>query len=155
MLLRAPCKAIVRKPHLLSSSVLLVLCAVCVIIVGGCLSQGGACAQLLPSLEPSQAVPGETFRIHGGDGGFGAPCNDSPLANEIGSPERNIRIELRQGDSVWYLDTVNALPDYTLDAGLAVPTAAKPGPATVLIHTEESVEPLELQFRVLGQETTS
>lgn len=152
--MKAPFKITGRKPRLLSSSFLLILCNISVITVSGCFSQG-ACVQELPGLEPSQAAPGETFRIYGGNGGFGAPCNDSPQANESGSPERNIRIELRQGDSVWHLDTVNALPDHTLDAQLVVPTVAKPGPATVAIRSEGSPQPLELPFRVLGQETTS
>ena len=147
-------KATGRDPRPFFSNISLIVCAISVIFVSSCSSQG-ACAQLLPSLEPSQAAPGETFRIHGGDGGFGSACNDSPQANEVGSPERNIRIELQQGDNVWHLNTVDALPDYTLDAWLVVPTVAEPGPATVLIHTEDSVEPLELQFQVLGQETTS
>ena len=143
-----------RNPRSFFPGISLIVCAVSVILVSGCSSQG-ACAQLLPSLEPSQAAPGETFRIHGGDGGFGAACNDSPQANEVGIPEQNIRVELRQGDNIWHLDMVDALPDYTLNAELVVPIVAEPGPATVLIHTEDSFEPLELPFQVLDQEMTS
>ena len=141
------------KPSLLYSSVFLTLFAFSAVTLSSCMSQGG-CARELPRLEPSQAAPGETFRMYGGSGGFGAPCNDNPEANESGSPERNIRIELQQGDKVWLLDTVDALPDYTLDAEFTVPPAAKPGPATLLIHSESAPQPIEVPFQISSQETT-
>lgn len=115
-------------------------------VAGGC--GQGACAQVIPSPEPSQAGPGETFRLHAE--GFGGSCYGEPTG-------RNVRVELRQGSNLWMLDTVNAgpSPDHDLDAELAVPDIAEPGAATLVVHLgSSSPEPLEIPFRVLGEGST-
>lgn len=130
------------------------LCVFAAAGAGGCAGQG-ACAQALPTVEPSRAAPGETFRLHGGFGGFGAPCNDTPGANEAGPPERDMRVELRQGGRAWHLGEIDARPDHSLDAKLAVPAAAEPGRARVVIHSRHSSTPIEMPLRVLGRGASS
>lgn len=143
----------IRGFRLSSLGVLLLLCIVGATVAGGC----GACAQQLPGLEPLRAAPGETVRLSGGSGGFGAPCNDTPGAGifESASPEEDIRIELRQGGRIWHLDTIDAREDYTLDSEFEIPTDAEPGSETILINSQHAPEPLRLSFRVIGREVTS
>ena len=101
-----------------------------------------------PDAEPSQAAPGGTFRLHGE--GFRDGCNDTgpPFLPE--PPQRNIRVEMRQGEDTWRLTTVDADPDYNVGAELEVPAEAEPGRAVVVIRAGDE-EPTQIPFRVLSR----
>jgi len=78
--------------------------------------------------EPARVVAlGETFRLHGE--GFSADCVDNPSARE--GPDRDVRVELRQGTKTWDLGTVSAEPDDSFEAEFGVPGDAEPGRAVV------------------------
>ena len=135
------------KPSLVIAMVL--LCSV----ASGCFPIGGsedACVAARPDAEPSQAAPGESFRLHGE--GFRDGCNDTgpPFLPE--PPQRDIRIEMRQGERTWRLAVVDADPDYTLGTELEVPADAGPGQAVVVIRAGDE-EPTQVPFRVLGGES--
>lgn len=120
----------------------------------GCGLLGGssaACGQSPPSVEPSRAAPGESFRLHGG--GFREGCDDTGLPFPKEPPRRDIRVELRQEGRSWTLASGLAAgghPDYVLDTELKVPADAKPGRAVIIIPDPDSAEPLEVPFGVLG-----
>lgn len=127
---------------------------VCSVPLSGCGVLGGssaACGQSPPSVKPSRAVPGDNFHLHGG--GFHEGCNDTGLPFLREHPQRDIRVEMRQGERSWTLTSglvAGGSPDYDLDVELKVPVDAKPGGAVVSIPDLNSAEPLEVLFRVLG-----
>ena len=134
-------------------------CLLCsTLFLSGCLGSSGACAQVVPTLEPSRAAPGETFVLSGG--GFGGSCNDSNMPEWPDPPQQNILIEMRQGGKAWELATVDAggRPDYAIEATLEVPKDAEPGGALVVTNAAEEAGdgdafvPLEAPFEVLGGE---
>ena len=108
------------------------------------------CGQDLPSVEPSRAVPGGTFRLRGG--GFREGCNDSNLPFQKDSARQDIRVEMHQGGKSWTLASGLAAggpPDYALDVKLKVPADAKLGRAVVAIPDPNSAGPMKIPFRVL------
>ena len=111
-----------------------------------------ACGRIVPSLEPSQARPGETFRFRGG--GFGGGCDDSNQPFRPEPPQRDVRIEMRQGGKKWVLATADAggPPGYRIEATLGVPEGAEPGGALVVTDAGEGdpFGPMEVPFEVLG-----
>lgn len=128
--------------------------SVCLVSVAGC-SGGGilnsseaACAQTLPNLEPEQAAPGESFRLYGDN--FFAGCNDVVVNGEeppSEPPSQNVRITFKQQGQSWRLATVDAEPDYSLEANPTVPEDAVPGEALVVVK-EPSELPVEVPFQV-------
>lgn len=109
-----------------------------------------ACAQARPVVEPSQAVPGETFRLYGE--GFRNGCNDTPspgVEPPPEPPERKIRIEMRQGAKTWDLGRADADEAYVLDVYLEVPPDAEPGQAVVVVRTGGG-PPIETPLLVLA-----
>lgn len=125
---------------------LLLLCSV---LLAGCAPPGSAgCARTSPEVEPSRARPGETFVLRGG--GFGGGCDDSNLTFRPDPPQKNVRIEMRQGGKTWPLATADAggPPDYAIKKTLRVPEDAAPGKAVVV--TRDDYGPMEMPFRVMG-----
>ncbi len=126
----------------------------CSALLSGCALSGGSsasCGQNLPNVEPSQAAPGETFRLYGG--GLREGCNDTgpPFLEE--PARQDIRVEMRQGGRSWTLASglaASGPPDYALDVDLKVPVDAKPGRAVVVIPDPNSAEPMEVPFSVLA-----
>lgn len=121
------------------------------LVVAGCaFGSQASCARDVSSnrVEPERVAPGETFRFHGE--GFAGDCYDT---GQLGQPppERDLRIDLRQGEKSWRLATVDAgpAPDYALDAELTVPEGAEPGRAVVEIHTKLSRTPDRVPLHVL------
>jgi hypothetical protein len=75
----------------------------------------------------TRAEPGQALRINGD--GFATGCVDNPLAEE--GPDRDVRVEFRQGSRTWDLGTVAADPGNSIELRLDVPSDAKPGEAGV------------------------
>lgn len=86
------------------------------------------CVSPVIRAEPRRAEPGERFTLHGD--GFFIGCNDTGRY-ERESPDREIRIELRQGEKTWRLAAVEAREDYSFEERLKVPADASPGRAVV------------------------
>ena len=118
--------------------VLVVLAALWAVSTGRGSGGDAACAASTSDLEasPTQAAPGEPFRLHG-EGFYGDfVCDDggSPLFSRPagGRPTDGIRVEFLQGTRTWPLATVASDEDLTFDAeALEVPTGAEPGEAVV------------------------
>ena len=152
---RPPVEGSAAKPSPMAAALSsLLLCAA----LAGCVPGGSsaACGRSLPTLEPERARPGETVLLRGG--GFGGGCDDSNLPFRPKPPQKDIRVEMRQGGKTWPLATLDAgpRPDYAIRKTLRVPEDARPGKATVVVDAGESrrdkdeFDPLPVPFRVTG-----
>lgn len=100
-------------------------------------------------VQPSGGGPGRDVTITGQ--AFMAGCTDELLQGEVRPPDRpqaGIRIVFVQGSRVTPLATVDAGPDYTFTAAVAVPESARPGRAT--IRAASTYQPVDAPFTVLA-----
>jgi hypothetical protein len=104
-----------------------------------------------PAIEvhPAGGGPGRDVTITGQ--AFMSGCTDELFQGEVPPPDRpqaGIRIVFVQGDRVTPLATVDAGPDYTFTASVAVPESARPGRATV--RAASAYQPVDGPFTVLA-----
>ena len=117
--------------------VLVLLAALWAVAAGRGSGCDAACAAEASDLQasPTQAVPGELFRLRG-EGFYGDfVCDDGGglLSRPAGGrPTHGIRVEFLQGTKTWTLTTVASGEDLGFDAsGLEVPAGARPGEAVI------------------------
>lgn len=99
--------------------------------IGG---ESGACAAVAPAVEvrPARVAPRGEFELRG-EGFVGRYyCDDTGSPGSWGerrrnAPDRNIRVELVQGDRSWDLSPLDSDPDFAFRESLMVPTDAEPG----------------------------
>lgn len=110
------------------------------VLLSGCAvgSSQAACATEAPEIEvtPQRVAPGQPFTLRGenfigrfvcDDTGPDVPERDGTQA----FPSRDVRLEFRQGEKTWKLETVDAGRSLGFETRVEVPEDARPGRATV------------------------
>ena len=115
---------------------LFIVCLLVCMVAVGCTSTKGEAAcvttHFFLEAEPPRVAPGESFLLRGGP--FYVGCHDTGQGRPE-PPDQDVRISFKQGDQRWHLGSVAAAGekhDYTFEAALEVPSAAKPGRAAVV-----------------------
>ena len=85
-------------------------------------------------VQPGEAAPGAQTAVAGT--GFFVGCDDTagpgePFPTTPGPPDTGIEITFVQGDDTIVLAVVDALPDFTIDVAVNLPTSAQAGPAAI------------------------
>ena len=106
----------------------LILCMLALGCTSGGQGEASCVGNLALRVHPTCAEPGQTLRVDGG--GFAADCVDNPTAEK--GPDRDVRVEFRQGSRAWSLATVAADPGDSIELRPDVPSDAKPGEARVI-----------------------
>lgn len=95
------------------------------------------CAPSLIEVRPVRASPGQAVVIAGQN--FARGCNDLGGSHPTTAmePEKDVRVEFRQGPRIWTLVTVHANSGYWFQEVVEIPVDAHGGPATVVAFGDD------------------